>query len=168
MDLFRAARQDEFASASDGRIPGGYIMKFARLILASTLTLAVLPSLAAAQLRGADSIRVKVPFKFVVGNRAVPAGDYVVHSASMDGMMLSIRNGDGNVNLLSMVSPAEAGKGSGTYSLMFHQYGDRYYLFGMRLDDSGTIFKLPESKAERELQAQNLPATETVLTASLQ
>ena len=44
---------------------------------------------------------------------------------------------------------------------MFHQYGDRYYLFGMRLDDSGTIFKLPESKAERELQAQNLPAAKS-------
>lgn len=143
-------------------------MKFAKLIFALTLTLAVLPSLAAAQLRGSDSIRVKVPFKFVVGNRAVPAGDYVVRTASTNGMILNISNSDAKVNLMSMVSAADAGKGSGTYALMFHQYGDRFYLWGMRLDNSGTVFKLPESKAEKELQAQNVPAAETTLTASLQ
>jgi hypothetical protein len=143
-------------------------MKFARFIFVLTLTLAVLPSLAAAQLRGSDSIRVKVPFKFVVGNRTVPAGDYVVHSASTNGMIVGIQNSEAKVNLMSMVSPADTAKGANTYALMFHQYGDRYYLFGMRLGDSGTVFKLPESKAEKELQAQNLPATDTVLTASLQ
>ena len=141
-------------------------MRYTKLIFVLTLTL--LPSLAVAQLRGSDSIRVKVPFKFVVGNRTVPAGDYVVHSVSTNGMILNIQNRDGNVNLLSMISAADAGKGSDTYALMFHQYGDRYYLFGMRMGEGGTIFKLPESRAEKELQAQNLPASETVLTASLQ
>jgi hypothetical protein len=141
-------------------------MKFARAMFALTLTM--LPLLASAQLKGSDRIVTQVPFEFVVANRTIPAGECVVQSASMNGKTMIIRNRAAKVSLFSMISAAEDSKTAGTYALVFHRYGDQYFLWGMRLDGTRTIYRLPESKAELELRAQNVPATEKILLASLQ
>ena len=54
------------------------------------------------------------------------------------------------------------------YALVFHKYGDQYFLWGMKVKGSRTIYRLPESKAEAELLARNEPVTEEILLASLQ
>lgn len=141
-------------------------MKYAKFMFAWTLML--VPLMAAAQLRSSDKIVTQVPFEFVVGNKAIPAGQCIVQTATMDMRTLRIRNGEAKVSLFSTVSPVETGKAASSYALVFHRYGDRYFLWGMKLDGSRTMYRLPESKAEAELRAQNLPATEEILLAYLQ
>ena len=141
-------------------------MKYAKLMFALTLTM--LPMMAAAQMKGSDKITTKVPFEFVVANKTVPAGTWTVQPATADLKTVMIRNGDAKVNLFAAISPVETGKAAGSYTLVFHKYGDRYFLCGMRLEGTGIMYQLPASKAEMEFRAQNVPATEEILLASLQ
>ncbi|MGD0417011.1 MAG: hypothetical protein ABSA80_16750 [Terriglobales bacterium] len=140
-------------------------MKHAKWLV--VVTLVVLSGMAAAQLNSGSRLVTQVPFEFVVANRIIPAGECVVQVATMDGRTLLIRNADANVGLFSTSSLTEGKQGASDYALVFRQYGDRYFLSGIKLRDSKIIYRLPESKVEAELRAQNVPATEETLLASL-
>jgi hypothetical protein len=86
----------------------------------------------------------------------------------MDGRTLTIRNARAEVNLLSTSSQTEARQPASHYALVFNQYGDRYFLSGIKLQGSKIAYRLPESKAEAELRAQNVSATEETVLASLE
>ena len=107
-------------------------------------------------------------FEFVVGNKVVPAGECVVKAATADIKMVTIRNGEAKVALFATIQPIETGKPAGHYALVFHQYGDRYFLWGMKIEGTRVMYQLPESKAEIELRAQNVPASDKILLAYLQ
>jgi hypothetical protein len=140
-------------------------MKHAKLMLVAMLM--VLPSLAAAQLRSGGTIVAQVPFEFVVANNIVPAGQCVVKTATMDGNTLAIRNAGSKVTLFSWASRIETREAAGAYTLVFNKQGDQYFLRGIKLEGSRMTYRLPESKAEAELRAQNVPATEEIVLASL-
>ena len=143
-------------------------MKSAKLMLALMIT--VVPMLASAQLRSSDKVVTKVPFQFVFANKTVPAGDWVVQTASGDAKVVMIRNGDAKVNLFATISESETGMAAAATApaLVFHKYGDRYFLCGMKIGGSRILYRLPESKAEIELPAQNVPMSEEILLAYLQ
>ncbi len=131
------------------------------------VSLVVLSGMAAAQMSSASEIVAQVPFQFMVANQIVPAGECVLRVATMDGKTLTIRNDDAKVSLFSTVSLTESKQGAANYALVFRQYGDRYFLSGIKLEGSKIAYRLPESRLEAELRAQNVPATEETLLASL-
>ncbi|HET6180300.1 MAG TPA: hypothetical protein VFE61_25485 [Candidatus Sulfotelmatobacter sp.] len=139
-------------------------MKTVTRMLALTLT--ILPLLAVAQLNSSDRIVTQVPFEFMVGNKAVPAGECVVTPATMDLKTLVIRNGEASVSLFTTAQADETKTAAANYALVFHKYGNRTFLWGMKIAGSRILYRLPESKAEAELRAQNVPATEQTLLAS--
>ena len=132
------------------------------------VTLVVLSGMASAQLSSGARMVSQVPFEFVVANKIVPAGECVVQVATMDGNTLMIRNAGSKVSLFSPSFRTESKQGAPHYALVFKQYGDRYFLKGIKLRGSKIAYRLPESKAEAELRAQNMSATEKTLLASLQ
>ena len=140
-------------------------MKYAKRMLALMLTM--LPVLAVAQLQDAKQIVAQVPFKFMVGDKMLPAGECVVARASADGKTVAIRNWSAAASLFSSVSAVETKNTTPGYALVFHKYGDRYFLTGLQLRGSRTIYRLPETRAEGEMRAQNIPVSEEILTASL-
>jgi hypothetical protein len=140
-------------------------MKQAKWVVA--VTLVVLSGMAAAQLMSSSRIAAQVPFEFVVGNKIVPAGECVVQTATMDGKTLMIRNADAKVSLFATASQTESKQGASHYALVFKQYGDRYFLSAIKLQGSKIAYQLPESRAEAELRAQNVSATEETLVATL-
>ena len=131
------------------------------------MTLVVLSGMAAAQKIGSTRIVAQVPFEFMVANKIVPAGECIVQAATMDSKTLVIRNSEANVSLMSTSSTAEGKQDASHYALVFKRYGDRYFLSGIKLQDSNITYLLPESKVEAELRAQNVAATEETLLASL-
>ena len=141
-------------------------MKSAKLMVALMIT--VVPMLASAQLRNSDKIVAKVPFQFVVADKTVPGGQWTVQAATTDNRTVMIRNGDAKLNLFSNVSESEAGKAATAPALVFHKFGDRYFLWGMKIQGTSVIYRLPESKAEIELRAQNAPMSQEILLAYLQ
>jgi hypothetical protein len=131
------------------------------------LTLMVLSGMAAAQLMGNTKIAAEVPFEFVVANKIVPAGECVVRAATMDGKILMIDNAGAKVGLYSGAFQTESKQGASHSALVFKQYGDRYFLTSIKLQGSKIAYRLPESRAEAELRAQNTSATELTLVAAL-
>jgi len=133
------------------------ILKLATLTI--TATFLMLPAMAVAQLGPSNQIVTEVPFQFMVGTRTVPAGTYIVRQAYEDSIIFAIENAGAKVYVGFLVNHEEkAQTGQGT-SLIFHQYGDRYFLNGIRLNE-GIIERLSESKAEAELRARNATAPE--------
>ena len=137
-------------------------MKRAMLVLALML---VSTGAALAQL---DTTRItaQVPFGFVVGDKDVPAGEWTVSSGPMNGALL-IQNRGAEVGLLSLPQKDETKKPAGSCALVFHRYNNRYFLSGIKIEGSRITYRLPESKAEAELRAQNITATDEIRLASL-
>ena len=129
--------------------------------------LMVLSGLAGAQLMGNSRIGIQVPFEFVVANKIVPAGEYVVQAATMDRTLLTMRDTSSKVNLFLPTSLDETRKAADSYALVFNRYGDQYFLSGIKLQGSKIAYHLPENRAEAELRAQNVSFKEVILLASL-
>jgi hypothetical protein len=141
-------------------------MKHASWIV--VVTLVALSGMAAAQMHSDSRIVTQVPFEFVVGTRIVPAGECVVQIATMDGNTLSIRNAGAKTSLFASTSQDEGKQNAPQYALVFKRYGDTYFLSAIRLQGSKVQYRLYESKGEAELRAQNKPASEETLLASVQ
>lgn len=140
-------------------------MKHANCLVVVALVL--LSGMAAAQLNGSTRVVAQVPFEFMVANKIVPAGECEVQAITMDGQTLVIRNAQAKVGLFSPSSQAEGKQNASNYALVFKHYGNRYFLSGIKLQGSKITYRLPESKVEAELRAQNVSATEETLRASL-
>lgn len=139
-------------------------MKYASRILALMLT--GLPALAIAQLHSNQKLVTQVPFEFVIGHKVVPAGDCIVQSATEDGKLLSIWNARAKLHMFSATLPGEGTKVAEGSMLVFHKYGNQYFLRGIEVKGSRTLYRLPVSPAEAELIARNVPAADEVLLAS--
>jgi hypothetical protein len=146
------------------------VMKYQKMLHGLILTLLpmLLPIMAAAQMSHGDRIAAQVPFEFVVANKVVPAGRCIVQTAPASEHILTIRNLAATVNLFSPALTAETKKAAAGYALVFNKYGDRYFLTRIKLAGSRTMYRLPENKAEAELRARNVSATEEIVLAALQ
>ena len=137
-------------------------MKRTMLVLALML---VSTGAALAQL-GNGRVTAQVPFDFVLGDKTIPAGALTVRSVTDNGVLL-VQNYDANVSVLSSPQMDEGKKPASSCRLIFHRYYNRYFLAGIELEGSRIGYRLPESKAEAELQAQNVTSTKEVLLASI-
>ena len=139
-------------------------MKYAKRMLA--LLLIALPILAVAQMTSSTRIVGEVPFPFIVGNKHVPAGEWTVEKAGRDARTLVIRNFDAKLGFFIASTPDTAKKASDRYALVFHKYGDKAFLAGIKLAGDRTVYQIPEGREESELRTQNVTATEQILLAS--
>ncbi len=97
-------------------------------------------------------VNASVPFEFMLAGRSMPAGDYTVARPN-SANMATIRVFGGNVNAMSLAmnytaSPKER---TGQALLIFHRYGDRYFLSRIVDGSQGTGVELPISHTEKEL-----------------
>ena len=129
-------------------------------------------ALAIAALTGASAmagdtiaIRTKVPFDFTVGDRRVPAGDYRFARIWSPHVILISSFDTGTV--LSVPRDPVAGQAVGRpNTLVFHKYGERYFLREIRLGDGQSGVQLPRSRSEKEAMSAQRPVR-TTLTASV-
>ena len=140
-------------------------MKSAKWMLPVTLML--LSSLMAAQSLSSSHVVAQVPFDFMVNNKIIPAGECIVQAVDLDARVVTIRNVAAKKSLLARSSHEEANKSADLTVLVFNRYGNRYFLSEIRLEGSAETYKLSESRVETELRAQNAPASQKTLLASL-
>jgi hypothetical protein len=139
-------------------------MKYAKWI--SVLMLMMISAVAVAQIPDTVRVTAQVPFTFVVANHVIPLGECTIQSADPSGRVLVIRSPGAKVNVFATASMKENKKIEKQYTLVFHRYGMRYYLAAVKVENSGIVYLLTMSNFEKELMAQNVPATEEVLLAS--
>ena len=125
---------------------------------------AALATVAAAQAQ--DHLIARVPFEFAVGNANLPRDTYRLSRMNDHPEMVLVRNDRKGV----FVRTTEMGlpRDDGTPSLVFHRYGDQYFLRQIRWDGRSRL-ALPETKAERSAaERRNRAAVrmETVIIAA--
>jgi len=140
-------------------------MKNAKWMLPVTLML--LSGLMAAQSLANSHVVAQVPFDFMVDNKFIPAGECVIGAAGMDREVLAIRNFDARKTALAASHAEETNEAADSTVLVFKRYGGQYFLSEIRLEGSNLTYKLPESRAEVELRAQNAPVSQQTVLASL-
>lgn len=136
------------------------ISKAGFLIAASLL--ALLPVTSA---NAGTTGRFHIPFPFVAGNKALPAGDYVVR-VNAASRSIELNSPDGGARLfLTGNSPYRSAEAADNGSLIFKKYGKTYFLNQTWKTGSQWGYELPASKAEREMAKAD--ASDSAVTVSL-
>ncbi|GAC1357189.1 MAG: hypothetical protein NVSMB3_03770 [Acidobacteriaceae bacterium] len=99
----------------------------------------------------------RVPFAFRSGSTVMPAGEY--HITRLSDHILLLRGASQARSQIMAVSSAFSLKQPDHGKLVFHRYGNQYFLYQVWSGARADGFELPKSHSEKEmLRAQNKPA----------
>jgi hypothetical protein len=108
------------------------------------------------------SLEVNVPFAFEVGNKTMPAGSYRVESMPTgSGSLEILRTTSSGVRLTISTMATTLKSGTPGPALVFHRYGNLYFLSQIRTGDGHAREVFP-SQQEKEL-ARSEPSVEVAL-----
>jgi hypothetical protein len=134
-------------------------IRFGKLIANATLLSAILIVASAASAQGqslATRARFNIPFDFAFGEKKLPAGQYSVGRSvqSTDDVTLSIQDRAGRSKAVQLSNAVFTYRANTRAVLVFHRYGDQYFLSQVWQAGSTTGRQFPVSKKERELYRQ--------------
>jgi hypothetical protein len=108
--------------------------------------------LGAASLLAQDSIHVKIPFDFTIGAQSFRAGDYAVKE-NLGSSVVAIQSADHRASVMALTYGVQAHTKPGEAKLVFHRYGDHYFLSQVWTGRNDAGRQLLPSRAEQELIA---------------
>lgn len=116
---------------------------------------------ASAQIGG---VQATVPFSFNVGDRTLPAGTYTITQLSSAAIM--VRNRD-NPSIATLNLGIHNHSASNDHKLIFHKYGEQYFLSQVLCGECTVSMDLPRSKREKRasLREAQLETPQQVLLA---
>lgn len=114
-----------------------------------TLTALLITPLAFAGAGAAVDLKANIPFDFVVGNKSMPAGEYMIRKSSTPGLVqLSNFEEKANVMVITqVVRNLKASKGS---RLEFRRYGNQYFLGNIWTEGLQVSHEIQVSRTERK------------------
>jgi|HubBroStandDraft_6_1064221.scaffolds.fasta_scaffold1842541_1 hypothetical protein len=130
----------------------------------ATLAVALTVSVSFAQAQ--SRVQADVPFAFSLQGRAMPAGNYQIIARS--GQVLEVRSLDSQHGQLLIKPMSLQSSKDQSPKLVFHKYGDQYFLSQIWYGDSHYGVGFAESKREKEINmaSNDTPnAPETVIVA---
>ena len=110
-------------------------------------------STARAQMPG-TALRAMIPFDFSVRGRILPAGEYEIRriTDAPDGLLISgVTNHDHEV---FETEPVDARRIASRSEIIFHRYGDSYFLSEVFAGGEQTGRELPQSRSEQTLKRE--------------
>ena len=134
-------------------------MKTARYLVAASLLTVLIALPAYAQ---KTSTRFHIPFNFQVGKDRLPAGEYLF---STKGSTLVVRQIDGSSALMAATNALDDPLAVGRAQLVFHRYGDWYFLAQAWAPDRSSGRELFVSSVELE-HARTMKQETMVIVAS--
>jgi hypothetical protein len=93
--------------------------------------------------------KAEIPFDFICQRQVMPRGAYTISIVLERFIELSSR--DGKTHVISLIEPDDKVGRPGT-KLVFHRYGDRYFLNEFQTETREFGIKLPKSKAEQQAE----------------
>ena len=110
------------------------------------------------------TIKFNVPFEFNIGERTMPAGEYVVtllcRSSNMPAVL--IKSGDGRASRILMMTPVDASRLRESATLVFNRYGSRHFLAQVWTPAERAGLKVRRSSAERRMAVASRAELATV------
>jgi len=114
------------------------------------------------------AVRATIPFNFSVNGSQLPAGNYTLGSDVTSPHILKISDWTQHVHAMVLAMPSADEKRNAN-QLVFHKYGDQYFLCEIRSKESSINVQLPTSKQEKraraETQLAGRPAHDEVMIA---
>lgn len=138
-------------------------------MLLAIMTLALVTAVASANGQ-TQQAKANIPFGFVVGDTNLPAGDYTIGAITTSGEVLRIRGTESQDSVMQLTMEAN-GKANHA-KLVFHRYGERYFLAQV-WTTSNDGRELMTSKQEQAIQkdlsriGSNKPASRAYETIEL-
>ncbi len=129
-------------------------------LLAMVVVLAV--GSAYAQLPSPGGVKANIPFNFTVNRMTLPAGEYTVSNSGTSGVLLISAQDSSQRGFISTIG-VQANKGSSQTKLVFHRYGDQYFLSQIWVSGESSGRELPRTRAEKELMAKAASDSVTIL-----
>ena len=123
-------------------------------------------ALAGTSFAQSNGVEAKVPFAFTVGNAALPAGTYTIkfHSAQL----IMITNHAQHRSAALSVFYRDGRKSPNGGQLLFHKYGNQYFLSEVLCDSADMNLKIPDSTKEKKVRLQQaglVTSSETLVAA---
>ena len=124
---------------------------FTMLMLVVALALAT--AVASANAQSANRIAADIPFDFSVGYKIMPAGGYTVKPVSASNALM-IQTADGTMAAVRLSDETEGAKNIPHARLVFHRYGERYFLAEVWNGFDKTGRQLLKSQEESSLESE--------------
>ncbi len=118
----------------------------------SLITLGIAALLMCGPMFAQNTVQAKVPFGFYVGNsKLLPAGTYRIAPCATN--VIAVRHCTEGIAVMHLVmpsgkSPVEKGR------LVFHKYGDKYFLSELQGPNVSSGMVLPLSSNEKSIQEE--------------
>jgi len=109
-------------------------------------------------------VRAEIPFDFLVGDKKFPAGEYSIGLSGSDDALLRVSRVHGNLTAFRLTSENLNLARKGSDTLVFHQYGDQYFLsevWPAGGTDGRTLLESRGERAAHEAMAKNKIATQS-------
>jgi len=130
-----------------------HIALYAALLLTAPLSMA--------QSKRGD-VAADIPFPFVVAGQTLPAGHYIVSPASDSSLRIQ---GSAHRGTFVPTNITQRSISDTSCKLVFHRYGDSYFLSEVWVTGNDRGRQLLRSRAERELAARATAAEDRVVAA---
>jgi hypothetical protein len=111
-------------------------------------------------------IKVNVPFQFSVGERSLPAGEYLI-SAVQPERTIRIRSVHGTSSAILAVMPLYKVRPAEKTCLKFHHYNGAYFLAEVETAGQDVSRTLPKGKLEMEIARKDATPESTIVLAAL-
>jgi hypothetical protein len=135
------------------------------ITLGGLLALAV-PGVANAQLTSPGVVKANIPFSFIVGKTTFSAGDYRVENSGTERVLLITAEHSSQGGLINTLD-VEAKKGSNQSKLIFHRYGNQYFLSQIWIKNETSGREIRSSRTEKELMAKAASHAVTILAGEV-
>ena len=124
---------------------------FTMLMLLVALAFAI--AVVSANAQHANTVLANIPFEFVVGDKKLPAGRYTLRSANQprDALIIQgVKNGQSAIRMISSTAQEKEGTDA---RLVFHRYGQNYFLAEVWNGESDGL-RLAKSNQERSIKRE--------------
>ncbi len=104
-----------------------------------------------------QAVKANVPFNFYVNGAWLPAGTYIIGSQGIGNNEIQIANREKQAGALAL-GMVDANDPANSGELVFHRYGESYFLSEVRYSHSSTKVHLSASKAEKQARERAIEA----------
>ena len=122
-------------------------------MLALTVALA-LATAATSNAQTSNRIVADIPFEFTVGAQSLPSGQYAVRAANSQGNALIVQSNDAKSSAMELTNSIRPNKANTQARLVFHRYGERYFLAEVWSGSDSTGRQLMKSRQERAIERE--------------
>ncbi|HEY5885878.1 MAG TPA: hypothetical protein VIT88_14405 [Pyrinomonadaceae bacterium] len=120
-------------------------------MLTMILAIAFVTAVVSAQAQSAKTVVSNIPFEFAVGDQTLPAGKYRINRSLGNALTIQAREPAVVVNRLTNEIQARKDK---TARLVFHRYGNRYFLAEVWTGTGDVGRQLLKSRQERAIERE--------------